>query len=123
MTPEEKLLRFDRVCRVLWPAVRFFGLCGADQQYVEAVVELSDLLGIGSASSPQAAESIRAAASDDAVHAVADWVRSNADFRKQIGGRLCGEIANEIAKLKIVAAARDSERPPLDSMGIDRPGA
>lgn len=99
-TDREKLLAFDRVCRVLWPAVRHFGLLGAHPEYVEAVVELAGLLGIGAAPQRNIA-SIEAAARADAVAAVAEWINDSDEIREKFGSKFRGEVAKLVSKIRV----------------------
>lgn len=106
MTPEESELRlrdFERNCEIIYPAIRFWGLCGADTRYVIAATEIGRLLGkidnsatAGPAVDPQ---KIAADATRDAILSVAAWIETSGEVGAKTGRGLRGELAEMVKKL------------------------
>lgn len=82
---QNELERWRTNGRALWPFVRFFGLCGADPQAMEAVAELADLLG----------ESVRNAAATDSYNV------GVSDGRQRLATDLLRRIDEEKIVMKI----------------------
>ena len=40
-----EVAKLETAVRQLWPAIRFFGVCGAAPQYVEAAISIGKLIG------------------------------------------------------------------------------
>lgn len=113
-TQEEVAAEFDRLKAVedaankLWPAVRFFGLCGAAPEYISAMVELGRALGKisdgsagGGAMSAEAIAKIRAQAVRDAVGDIANYIRSGDAARNAVGRRAAEAVADVVADMKL----------------------
>ena len=94
-----RLADFERVCERLWPAVRFFGLCGASPEYVAAVAELGELLGKDGGSS-QAIAAASAAAKRETIVAIAEWAKTAPEIRGIAGRSGQERFAEAIKGLK-----------------------
>jgi hypothetical protein len=93
-----ELAKWQNLGERLWPFVRFWGLCGACPEAIEAMKDLADLIG------EQAVN--QSAAEDMAVNAVNDIVSqaerrimerfSEEKLAHKVGGRLADEIRQMI---------------------------
>lgn len=97
----EKLGRLTEICERLWPAVRFFGLCGADPVYVAAVAELGEFLGKGGATAASATEIARKSR-QEVVGQLAGWARNSPEMRDAVGSKGAGRVADVLDKLDFV---------------------
>lgn len=94
---EDRLAEFEEVGRQIWPYVRYFALCGACTDAIDAVVRLGRLLG------EPVDESERAvAAADNAtettVHELARWLETSPQVHAKTGKRIAGELAAMVRK-------------------------
>lgn len=98
----EKLLRerqkYESLCRQLWPHVRFFGVCGAHPEAVQAVVGIGELIG----ETQQAEVSVNTDAMilqrEAVVIAAVEFIRDSGFVNGKIGGKLSDAIASELKK-------------------------
>lgn len=96
---DERLQRFTTACEALWPAIRAFGLCGSHPRYLDAVLEIGDLLGKNPPPVDPAA--IIAEAQRDAIEQVAAFVASAPEVRGKVGRGLAAEFSELIKKLRV----------------------
>lgn len=100
--PQDELYRLNQIesaAHRLWPAVRFFGLCGADPVYATAVAELGELL--GKSSGPQVAAEAIAKARAEMLPQIAELIRQSPEIKGKAGRGLTEEIAELVANLKV----------------------
>lgn len=97
----DRLLRFESACEQIWPAICFFGLCGANPQYIVAMTEIGDLIGKFPQNNPVDAPALILASKCEAREQIADIVASHPDFKAKIGRGLAAEFAALIRKLQI----------------------
>ncbi len=99
----ERLARFEIACEKLWPAVRHFGLCGCHPQYLDAIVEIGELLGKSQTNSPQAIDipAVVNAAKAEAREEIASIMESAPQMREQIGRNCAANLAEKIRKLQL----------------------
>jgi hypothetical protein len=100
-----RLKDFERVSELLWPAVRFFGLCGADPRYVAAVAELGVLLGkaksLGEAEGPTGDTIAKARAEQRRADfaEIANYIEQTGEIRSRIGRGNSADIAEIVRGL------------------------
>lgn len=100
----DRLARLEKACEQIWPAIRFFGLCGADPRYVAAMIEIGELIGeirptpAGTpATDPR---DLIAAAKIEAQQQIAQIIADSPEFREGIGRNLQIAFAEKIRKLQ-----------------------
>jgi hypothetical protein len=99
-----RLLQLETACKTIWPAIRYFGVCGADPRYTVAAMEIGQLIGAipREQSGPQVdAVELAAMAKLEARDEIANWIGSAIEVRKHSGIKLAGEIAAEVRKLQL----------------------
>lgn len=99
---ENELSRWRKCGERLFPFVRYFGLCGANVEAVEAVVEMSRLLGHKteekSVSPDQVKMSVEIARSAT-IKEISDYIRSSSEIRSAYGNGGTESLADYVAKL------------------------
>lgn len=89
-----------RACAAVWPFVRYFGVCGASPQAVEAALEIGRIAGkIDGQSnlSLEAASEDAARARVDAIHEIADLLEES--LRGKVLSKNIPEIVEGVRKL------------------------
>lgn len=94
-----RLRAIEGVAIRLWPAVRFFGLCGASPEYVAAVAELGELLS-KSGGPQEAAEAVKKARAE-MLPEIAALIRESPEIRGKAGRGLTAEIAELVGNLRV----------------------
>lgn len=94
-----RLLRFEAACEAIWPAIRPFGLCGADPVFIAAMAEIGELLGKSQPSVDSAG--IILSAKLEAREQIADIVADDPAFKGKIGRGLAAEFAGLIRNLQL----------------------
>lgn len=94
-----RLARFEAACESLWPAIRHFGLCGADPVFIAAMAEIGELLGKSQGSVDSAG--LILSAKREAREQIADIVAEDPAFKAKIGRGLAAEFAGLIRNLQI----------------------
>jgi hypothetical protein len=90
---------FRQHCKTLWPAIRFFGLCGADPHYVCAAMEIGRLLGEIHPESPQVnVEELARMQTKATIEDIANFVASAPEVRAKIGVGLQSQFAELIRR-------------------------
>lgn len=97
----ERLARFEIACEALWPSIRYFGLCGAGADKIALILEIGDLLGKTTASTPIDTAAIVRAAKHEAQQEIAAIIESAPQFREGIGRNLAKDQAEKIRKLQL----------------------
>ena len=96
---EARLARFEKACEAIWPAIRPFGLCGADPVFIAAMAEIGELLGKSQPSVDSAG--IILSAKLEAREQIADIVGEDPAFKGKIGRGLAAEFAGLIRNLQL----------------------
>lgn len=103
---KERLDRLTAICERLWPAIRFWGLCGAAPEFIEAMADLGEFLGKGSISEKSAAVNVAELtrkAKQGVPKEIAEWLRSGSEETRAIGGQKMAErFAEAIEKVEFV---------------------
>lgn len=94
-----RLARFEKACEAIWPAIRPFGLCGADPVFIAAMAEIGELLGKSQPSVDSAG--IILSAKLEAREQIADIVADDPAFKGKVGRGLAAEFAGLIRNLQL----------------------
>lgn len=104
----ERLARLEIACERIWPAIRFFGLCGASPEYCAAMQEIGELIGkinttpAGPGAAPPAdLPALLNAAKREAQLEIAAIFAEHSDFREQCGRNIAMAQAEKIRKLQL----------------------
>jgi hypothetical protein len=103
LSPDEQD-ELQSLCRRLWRYVRYFGLCGADPEAVEAVVRMGELLGMVAGPSPTVTlETVDAAAHlarREALDQAKSWLENHRFMGRQILKQHAAALVEEFKGLK-----------------------
>ena len=102
MSESERMKAFEEACEELWPAIRFFGLCGAHPPYMIAAEKIAKLLGKLD-SNNASLESVEAAAHERAkretIDGIATFLGTSSDVRKLMGVGLQNKLREMVEQL------------------------
>ncbi len=87
MSDTERLKAFEEACEELWPAIRFFGVCGAHPQYMVAAEKVGLLLGKMTTSVPleSLVANVTAETNRRTIEAIASFLGSSPQVRALTG--------------------------------------
>jgi hypothetical protein len=97
----QRLQQLEAAAVRIWPAIRFFGLCGAEPEYVQAAMEIGKLTG----KIPQVAAmaiagpEVITAARREGVQAAAEFIEQSTEIGSKTGRGLRAEIAKIVREM------------------------